>query len=709
MRVCAQCGNKLGRIDRFCPKCGSSEVKETNFFGQAVTPKGKPCAYCGATVDPKAKFCSACGRPADGSIPMGVQPSAPKTEEVPELDFLKSAEDFSAGLGKPAPQVPGAPSFVSEQHVASAAAPVTLESAPNNPMLAAPGNSAASASPFMQPVGGVPVPGSMSVSQAMQPAAPAAPQAAPVSAPIPVPVGLTREEAEAQLAAKQQLAEEEARRAAEEARSEAEKEAEAKAKEEEAARKAAEEEAARKAEEERKAAEEAAKKAAEEEAARKAEEERKAAEEAARKAAEEEAARKAAEEEAARKAEEERIAAEEAARKAAEEEAARKAAEEAAAKAAAEEEARRAEEEARKAEEEARRAAEESEKALADKRTEADSLAECALEKSKSDPQEARSDLECALDRYNDYFATAQIKPELSESAELFWKLEECLGLMYQKEGSMKLAAPLVRDAALHGRMKARVYYADWILRNRKEVPEGEEALKNMLTEALEDEELAADSKVKAKALFCLGRVYEDGVTVEKDPAEAFEYYKQCAELGDSAAAAAVGQAYLYGDGIKRNAKEAFTWNEKAAEAGQERGIRNLAVAYDFGSGIKRDAKKAVEWYKKLLELVKNDRFAMYRIAWCLADPEKEYGAEPDEAMLGEAVEYAERSLAEGENRAEFILGYVKTLSVSGGPDYNSAVGHFSRAANHGDEYSKKWLAKFTKNGQGNYVPLRRA
>ncbi len=758
--------------------------------------------YCGSALDFKAKFCWSCGKPCDGTISLSFldekkEEPAPK---APELDFLKSAEDFSAGLGGPVksdPGVPTAPTFVSEQKMNTQnQAPVSVQSMPNNPMLAAPTqgqpvmNGAPAAMPGTMPQA---MPGTMpqampgTMPQAGQVVQPAPVPAAPVQpAPIPVPVGLTREEAEAaarkaeedrkqaaeaatrRAEEEKKRAEEEAKKAAEEAAKKAEEEkraAEEAAKKAEEERKRAAEEAAKKAEEERKraaeeaakraeeakkAAEEAAKKAEEErkraaeEAAKKAEEAKKAAEEAAKKAEEErrraaeEAAKKAeeekkrAEEEAARKAaEEKKRAEEEAARKAAEEkkhaeeEAARKAAEEARRKEEerkrAEEEARRKEEERKRAEEEARRkeeeerkrreaeeaarkAAEEKAKEIQTLKKESAELGKKALDKCEEDSEEARTILETALDKYHEYFRKAEIHPEQCDTAEQYWIICEILGVTYYQEHSYKLSAPLLRVSAASGRSRGRIYYTDLILRNRKELPEEPEALKKMLTEALEDEEIQEDEYEKSHALYCLGRIYEEGLTVEKSMPEAFRYYKECAELGSPAAMAMVGQCYLYGDGVKKDPKEALKWNLKAGQAGQEKAIRNLAVAYDFGSGTAKNGKEAVNWYKKLLERVANDRFAMYRIAWCLVDPEKEYGMHPDEEAFKEARSYAEKALAEGEKKAEFILGYYDLQSFDKGPDLNSAAAHFTKAASHGDEKSKKWLGRMVRDAAGNYT-----
>ena len=771
MKVCAKCGNKLGKHDKFCGKCGSSEItetKSTSLFGIIdFGPKQKKCIYCGTTLEGKAKFCFACGKPTEGGVslsfldenknapaPEGAgldfenggdqgadasaetmqaadgnaapAPEAPKAD-VPELDFLKSAEDFSSSLGggantgvtqNPASHLAGErKEQKKDDYVQPAAAAWSIPQ---------PGSAGSVVgAPVSQPVdqegvtqdnysGGVVAPAPV----------PAAPVPSPVqSAPV-APSAPQQKPISDMEAARRALKEEEERRKQEEIRKRKEAEAARKAEEE---RRRAEEEAAKKAEEERKAAEEAERKAAEEkrlaeeEAVRKAEEERKAAEEAARKAEEErlaveEAARKAEEErkrvaeEAAKKAEEAKRLAEEAAKKAeeerkrVEEEAARR--EEEARRRAEEEAARKAEEERKRAEEEAARQAkvEEERKALEDLLKTANESAKSALKDWEKGTITSINELEVALDSFKEYESKTGEKVSDSEDNETFLKLEDVLGVHYYDERAYKLGVPLVKDAALHGKSLSAIRYSDWVIRNRSEVPDKEGLMVELLSKALEDPEVINNKQEFIKAQLFLAKVYREGLTVKKDMQMAFKYYKACADEDAPLGVAMVGQCLLYGDGVKRDPKEAFVWNSKGAELGQERSIRNIALAYDYGTGVKRDPLKAVEWYKKVLEISATDRFAKYRIAYCLANVDSVFGFKPTIEMYKEANVYAQEALDEGEKDAEVVIGFLKTRPVNGLPNYNEAYAHFAKAANHGNEKAKEWLARFEKKGNGSYT-----
>ena len=802
MRICANCGNKLGKKDRFCGKCGSSEINETtSIFGFDFGPKTKKCIYCGTTLEGKAKFCWSCGKSTEGGISLSfldekkqsepsaqlggfapaqeqqpaevtqmASPASPapvqQSENVPELDFLKSPEDFSSSLGgnegsgithNPASHLSG--QTVEHKKADNSAMPQAAvwsipqdpDQVPTPPPLPEPTSHPAPlriSTPDVDPAEAEKIAAEEAAKRAEEERKAAEEAAKKAEEERKLAEEAARKAEEEKKRAEEEAARkaEEERKKAEEERKKAEEEAKKKAEEE---RKKAEEEAKKKAEEERKKAEEEAKKKAEEakkaeeerlkqeeekkkaeeerkkaeeEAKKKAEEARKAAEEAAKKAeeerkkaeeerkkAEEEAAkraeeeRKKAEEEAKRKAEEARKAAEEAAKKAEEE---RKKAEEEAKKKAEEEAKKKAEEERKKAEEEAaRKAKEEAErKALAELRKDADTSATAAIKATKKGTPESYNELAAALDKYRDYEKKTGINMSDEADNDTFISVEDILGTHYYDEDAFKLAVPLISDAARHGKAKSGLYYVDHVVRNRTLMPEDEGALKNILDKAMEDKDIMSNKDMKIKLLLLNAKIYKEGLTVKKNMETAFGYYKQAAELGSPKGTGYVGNCLLYGDGVKRDPKAAFEWNMKAAEAGEERGIRNVAVAYDYGTGIKHDALEAVKWYKKLLEIVSNDRFAKYRIAYSLANPDKIIGFRPDESQLKEAYDYAEAALEAGEGEAEYVLGYLKTLHVNGGPNYTESYTHFAKVANRGNEKAREWMAKFVKNGNGTYM-----
>ena len=599
MKVCAKCGGKIGRRDKFCGKCGSSEFND-------VPSKAKYCLYCGEMLDARAKFCSKCGKSCEGDISLSFLGEKKEVPNNVDLDFLKTPEEIEL-----------------EKAVAGETA------------------SARTAS-----------------EQAM----------------------IAEEEA--------RIAEEEAKRALEEAeraREAAERAAEraklGKEKAEEAAR-------IRREEEERlRAAEEEQRRKMEEERLRREEEERIRREEEEKRRKEEEERRRLEEEERKRKEEEERLRREEEERLRKEEE----------------ERLRREEEERRRKEEEERRKAEEKRlKELKELHTDALNISKKALDKYGKNPDSARSNMEAALDKLKELYEKAGMDEDVSDTKEYYHQLEEILGIIYYKEKAYKLAIPLLKGAADQERPKARVYYAQWLLRNRGDIKGDPGYILDFVNDAMEkdlgEEEIIVAYRVLAK-------IYRDGIGVSKDLTSAYDYYKMAAEKGDVTAIATVGQCLMYGEGVKKDSKEAFEWNLKAAEQGNEMGMRNVAVSYDLGTGVKRDAKQAIDWYKKLLSKMENDRFAMYRIALCLSNPDRDHVYKPSTEDYAEARRYAEMALEKGEENANYVLGYLymNGYGVSG-VNYNKAMSYFMNAANHGNNKAKEKMQLFTKNGMGNYI-----
>ena len=160
----------------------------------------------------------------------------------------------------------------------------------------------------------------------------------------------------------------------------------------------------------------------------------------------------------------------------------------------------------------------------------------------------------------------------------------------------------------------------------------------------------------------------------------------------------------MYAEGVKKDGKLALEWNNKAAEKNNEMAIRNMAICYDFGIGTKKDAAQAVEWYKKLIRLAGNDRFAYYRIALCLTDPDKEYKIKPTDEMYAEAVKCAKQAVEAGEDNANYVLGYCHMMGKGLPKDLDKAYTYLDKAAKVGNAKASEKLACFSKNGLGKYV-----
>lgn len=79
-----------------------------------------------------------------------------------------------------------------------------------------------------------------------------------------------------------------------------------------------------------------------------------------------------------------------------------------------------------------------------------------------------------------------------------------------------------------------------------------------------------------AEAQYYLGLMYDDGKGVERDAAQAAEWYRKAAEQGIAAAQSNLGAMYETGDGVQTDRGMAEKWYRLAAGQGDEEARRRL-------------------------------------------------------------------------------------------------------------------------------------
>ncbi len=127
-----------------------------------------------------------------------------------------------------------------------------------------------------------------------------------------------------------------------------------------------------------------------------------------------------------------------------------------------------------------------------------------------------------------------------------------------------------------------------------------------------------------AHAQLHLGTMYEKGIGVAKDEAEAVEWYREAAEQGSAMAQSILGLMYSYGRGVTKDEAEAMRWwregaqsrlrefanaptnapfkfggfegQIKAAESGNKRAQAAVGMMYLTGSGVTQSDVEAVYW-----------------------------------------------------------------------------------------------------------------
>ena len=98
------------------------------------------------------------------------------------------------------------------------------------------------------------------------------------------------------------------------------------------------------------------------------------------------------------------------------------------------------------------------------------------------------------------------------------------------------------------------------------------------------------------EAQYIFGVMYDTGLGVPQDPAEAVRWYRLAAEQGHASAQNNLGIAYGTGEGVPQDPAEAVRWYRLAAEQGHAKAQYNLGVKYDTGEGVPQDDIEAHMW-----------------------------------------------------------------------------------------------------------------
>lgn len=103
--------------------------------------------------------------------------------------------------------------------------------------------------------------------------------------------------------------------------------------------------------------------------------------------------------------------------------------------------------------------------------------------------------------------------------------------------------------------------------------------------------------KGDADAQCVMGFYYDVGVSVTKDYAEAFKWYRMAANQGNAGAEYILGTYYAKGFGVDKDEAEAAKWYRKAAEKGNVDAENKLGDCYAHGWGVETNFVEASKWY----------------------------------------------------------------------------------------------------------------
>ncbi len=130
------------------------------------------------------------------------------------------------------------------------------------------------------------------------------------------------------------------------------------------------------------------------------------------------------------------------------------------------------------------------------------------------------------------------------------------------------------------------------------------------------DDLIAAAEEGNADAQNQLGDAYYDGIGVEQDYIQAFEWYLRAAEQGHGKAQYNVAYAYANGIGTQKNTSEAIKWYGKSADQGIALAEYVLAKMFIGGQYLEQDLTKGLDLLHKAsnqgLDLAQYDLGTIY-------------------------------------------------------------------------------------------------
>ncbi len=96
-----------------------------------------------------------------------------------------------------------------------------------------------------------------------------------------------------------------------------------------------------------------------------------------------------------------------------------------------------------------------------------------------------------------------------------------------------------------------------------------------------------------------LGVMYDKGLGVPQDDAEAVKWYRKAAAQGYARAQYNLGVMYYHGHGVPQDYVQTVKWYRKAAEQGDAKAQYDLGTMYYSGQGVTQDYAEAAKWFRK--------------------------------------------------------------------------------------------------------------
>jgi len=155
-----------------------------------------------------------------------------------------------------------------------------------------------------------------------------------------------------------------------------------------------------------------------------------------------------------------------------------------------------------------------------------------------------------------------------------------------------------------------------------------------------------------------LGTIYDQGLGVSKDPAQAAIWFRKAAETGNRDATFQLATMYENGRGVPQDQKQALDWYRKAALLGDADSQVKLGRAYMDGKMVNKDEGEASAWFQRAAD--QGNFYALNRLGAMYIDGK---GVHKDEAR---GVKLFQAAAAKGDAQGQFNLAamYAKGRGI---------------------------------------------
>ena len=181
-----------------------------------------------------------------------------------------------------------------------------------------------------------------------------------------------------------------------------------------------------------------------------------------------------------------------------------------------------------------------------------------------------------------------------------------------------------------------------------------------------------------------LGRMYQLGVTVRRDPAEAIPYFEAAEKKGDPYAQYVFGKALIYGKGIRPNVPRGIDLLTSAAQSGHTYAMNQLGAEYRYGQHVRKDVERALAFFRKSTE--RGDVWGMVNLGLLYRDGVG-VPKDPDKAMS-----LFVKADEGGQPAAGTLISMMKRSSGNASP--SDIIAGFRRSAGRGDAWGAFYAAE---------------